>query len=344
MGFGGKGTYWFVEAPQRPPMLAWSGSETTPTQATDQGWNQVSGSWTLLAVHASAKTRASEAQEVPLQSRFEHLAEDDGGELPIPMTSEESVPLMVESLRSGQCQNKCDSSVYVPRAKLRKSQKERKKASVHCDTPPGLLCSLWHAQAEDLRKPLCLVNDYRSEYNDWTRIRAVPDSGAIDSVAPNDMANGYQVVTGPGSRRGQKYVSASVDEIANEGEQRLPLVSNNGVVTEKRWQLAAATRPLQSVGETCDAGNRVVFGRGGGILQSLHTGEVTPFIREKGVYLMDMWIPPAPTSANPESDIQRLGQHNVSSVYPLEKVEDASSDGGGRETGRMMNRMKEFPR
>ena len=43
-------------------------------------------------------------------------------------------------------------------------------------------------------------------------------------------------------------------------------------------------------------------------VQDLHTDEVTPFIRENGVYLMDMWIPPAPTSAKPESDFQRLGQ------------------------------------
>ena len=258
VGFGGKGTYWFNSAPQGPPMLAWSGSETTQTQATNEGWSQVLGSWPLSAVYASAKTRASEAQEVPLQNRFEHLA-DDGGELPMSMTSEESVPLTVEPMRSGQCQNKRSSrSVYVPRAKPRKSQKERKRALIHCDTPPGLLCHLWHAQAEDHRKPLCLVNDYRSENNGWTRIRAVPDSGAIESVAPYDMAPGYQVVAGPGSRRGQKYVSASGDETANEGEQRLPMVSNNGVVTEQKWQLAAVTRPLQSVGETCDAGNRVV--------------------------------------------------------------------------------------
>ena len=204
-------------------MLAWSSSETTQTQATDQGWNQVPGSWPLWAVHASAKTRASEAQEVPLQNRFEIWRMTEG-ELPIPMTSEESVPLTVESMRSGQCQNNRGSSVYVPRAKPRKSQKERKRALIHCDTPPGLLCPLWHAQAEDLRKPLCHVNGYSSEYNGWTRIRAVPDSGAIESVASNDMAPGYQVVAGPRSRKGQKYVSASGDEIANEGEQPLAVV------------------------------------------------------------------------------------------------------------------------
>ena len=96
----------------------------------------------------------------------------------------------------------------------------------------------------------------------------------------------HHVAAGAGSRRGQKYVSVSGDEIANEGEQRLPVVSNNAVVTEQKWQLAAVTRPLQSFGEMCDAGNRVVVGLCGGI-------EVAPYIRENGD-LMDMWIPPAP--------------------------------------------------
>ena len=67
LGAEAKGAEWVSEEKERqgPPMLAWSGSETTPTQATNQGWNQVPGSWPLWAVHASAKTRASEAREVP---------------------------------------------------------------------------------------------------------------------------------------------------------------------------------------------------------------------------------------------------------------------------------------
>ena len=74
--FGGKGTYWFDEA-QGPPMLAWSGSETTQKKASNQGWN-VLGSLPLWGVRASVKTRSCEAQEAPLRNRFEHLSEDDG--------------------------------------------------------------------------------------------------------------------------------------------------------------------------------------------------------------------------------------------------------------------------
>ena len=70
-----------------------------------------------------------------------------------------------------------------------------------------------------------------------TRVGHIEASGHQLLVDPRD-----QVVAGPGSRRGQKYVSAS-DEIANEGEQRLPIVSNDGFVKEQKWQLAAVTRP-----------------------------------------------------------------------------------------------------
>ena len=48
VGLGGKGTYWFDEAPQGPPMLAWSGSETTPTQKKQSGLE--SGPWFVATV------------------------------------------------------------------------------------------------------------------------------------------------------------------------------------------------------------------------------------------------------------------------------------------------------
>ena len=55
-----------------------------------------------------------------------------------------------------------------------------------------------------------------------------------------------------------------------------------GLVTEQKWQSAAVTRPLQSVDGTCDAGTRVMLGRGGGIVQNLSTDEITLLIRETG--------------------------------------------------------------
>ena len=99
-------------------------------------------------------------------------------------------------------------------------------------------------------------------------------------------------------------MSASGDEIANEGEERLPMVSNSGVVAEQKWLLAAVTR-LARRATLATVWCLVVVAESSRIL---HSGEVTPFIRENGVYLMDMWIPPLPTSAKPESDFEGLGQ------------------------------------
>ena len=138
---------------------------------------------------------------------------------------------------------------------------------------------------------------YKTEEAGWVKIRVIPDSGAIESVAPNDMAPDYSIYPSAGSQRGQHYVTASGDEIPNEGEQYLPSVSSDGTVSEQRWQMAAVTRPLQSVGALCDSGNRVIFGRGGGVAQNLYTGETTSFVRENGTYIMDLWIPPAADSS-----------------------------------------------
>ena len=135
---------------------------------------------------------------------------------------------------------------------------------------------------------------YKMEQDGWTRAVAVPDSGAQVSVAPVDLAPGYTIRSSEGSRRGQTFVSASNHEIANEGEQLLPTQSAEGVWTTQTWQLAEVSRPLLSIGEECDKGQYVMFGRSGGIIFNLETGEHRRFPRTKGGYEMEMWIPPPP--------------------------------------------------
>jgi len=169
--------------------------------------------------------------------------------------------------------------------KKRKGRARRNKA----------LNGLWLAEAKEdvlTESPLCEIK-YSTRKDGWTRVRAIPDSGAIESVAPGDMAPEYKVLASPGSLRGQCYTSASGDEIPNEGQQVVPDVAEDGRISEHTWQLAAVTRPLKSVGQICDEGKRVIFGRSGGMIQDVYTGEVTEFTREHGIYLMDMWIPPA---------------------------------------------------
>ena len=87
--------------------------------------------------------------------------------------------------------------------------------------------------------------------------------------------------------------------IPHQGEMRVPTMSNEGVWTHQRWEVAPVTRPLLSIAGECDKGQIAVFGHGGGALVNLQTREVRRFPRAKsGGYELEMWIPPAPGQAS----------------------------------------------
>ena len=130
------------------------------------------------------------------------------------------------------------------------------------------------------------------EKEGWIRTMATMDTGAQRSAAPRTMAPSYAVLPSEGSKRGDVVVSASGDEICNEGQQTLPTMSNEGVMTTQTWQIADIIGPLCSVGEECDKGHLVVFGPHGGACLNLLTGERREFPRtQTGAYEMEMWVP-----------------------------------------------------
>ena len=63
-----------------------------------------------------------------------------------------------------------------------------------------------------------------------------------------------------------------------------------GVETEVLFQIADVSKPLVSVSTICERGNRVVFGKGGGYIHSLASGNKTPFYRQNGIYVLEMWL------------------------------------------------------
>ena len=127
----------------------------------------------------------------------------------------------------------------------------------------------------------------------WIRIKGVMDSGASESVAPPQLCPHIPVVPSKGSLAGQEYTSASKDIIYNLGEQVVDAVTESGRSTKLKYQIAEVSRPLNSISEICDAGGdqgqMVVFGRSGGAVVNLTTGEQTPFQREEGIYCLDVW-------------------------------------------------------
>ena len=142
-----------------------------------------------------------------------------------------------------------------------------------------------------------MVQGWRREEQGWVRVRSVMDSGCGVSVAPPGMCPEHPIEESEGSRRGQEFMSASEDTIPNLGEQKLNVLLDNGKETAIKYQIADVSRALNAVTEICDAGhpdhgNRVIFGRRGGMIVNLETGKTTPFQREGNIYCLDYWAKP----------------------------------------------------
>ena len=124
----------------------------------------------------------------------------------------------------------------------------------------------------------------------FVKVESVMDSGASTPVAPASMMPGVPIEPSEGSRRGQRWSSASNHKIKNLGQQRLKAVTEDGEETEVLFQIADVTKPLVSVSAICERGNRVIFGRAGGVVQSLSTGKLIPFERRNGIYILSLWL------------------------------------------------------
>ena len=75
-------------------------------------------------------------------------------------------------------------------------------------------------------------------------------------------------------------------------------MTEDGGSSSMIFQITDVKKPLCSISKICDRGNRVVFGRNGGVIHNLRTDQLTPFPRTGAIYTMDFYVraPPNPTS------------------------------------------------
>ena len=85
-------------------------------------------------------------------------------------------------------------------------------------------------------QPLNAIRGFKND-GEWVLVRGTMDSGASQSVAPPEMCTSYTIRESAGSKRGQKYTSASNDEIPNLGEQFLNAILEDGRETQVRYQI-----------------------------------------------------------------------------------------------------------
>ena len=116
------------------------------------------------------------------------------------------------------------------------------------------------------------------------------DSGAAESVIPEELCQWITLEDSIGARRGTVYTSASGTQLPNLGQKTLSGLSENYEHMSAVYQVCGVNKPLTSVGRVCDAGNRVIFDPDGGKVINWTTGKETPIRRENGVYYWDLWM------------------------------------------------------
>ena len=131
------------------------------------------------------------------------------------------------------------------------------------------------------------------------------DSCASDNVMARKHLKGYQVRPSEGSRRGQRWGSASGHAIPNEGEVTYKFMTESGKIAEGVTQVGNVRRPLAAVSKITKAGQIAFFSEGEDWLLDKRD-EVTKKILElvkqvkrktklyehKGAYRMRAWLLP----------------------------------------------------
>ena len=117
----------------------------------------------------------------------------------------------------------------------------------------------------------------------WIQVPAAP-------VAPPTMVPNVTIRPSAGSMRGQKFTSASSHKLKNQGEQRIATCTEEGEEGEVLFQVADVSKPLVSVSSICERGNRVIFGRSGGVSFNIESGSRIPFYRRNGFYVLSLWL------------------------------------------------------
>lgn len=115
-------------------------------------------------------------------------------------------------------------------------------------------------------------DDWEEVDGEWTKIELTVESGAVNTVGPPRTAPKVPTVEGEAKRRGVKYRVANGNLIDNLGEKKLRGLSDEYKPVGLTMQVTDVTKPLLSVREMVNAGQRVVFSLDGSYSEDMRTG------------------------------------------------------------------------
>ena len=119
---------------------------------------------------------------------------------------------------------------------------------------------------------------------------SVVDSGCVENVAAPTFVHEVGIRPSSGSSRGQTNCVANGEDLPNLGEKTVVAHTAEGNEGQVTYQMAEVTKPLYSVGQSCDAGNLVIFGARGGAVLNIESRKVTGFKRVNRNYELEYWV------------------------------------------------------
>ena len=130
------------------------------------------------------------------------------------------------------------------------------------------------------------------------------DSGAGKSCTSKKLASRFNITPSAGSRAGQKFCGPDGEVYKNEGEVKLPFLTETGNKATGEFQVIDGLyKTLAAISDSCDRGNLAVFDNDGSFLinceseEGRATRKITKEARQKlemyrknGVYVMPVWL------------------------------------------------------
>ena len=125
--------------------------------------------------------------------------------------------------------------------------------------------------------------------DEWEEFELAVDSGASETVVPEDLILSAETVDGVASRRGVQYEVANGVKLPNLGEKKFIGTTSEGIQRKLTAQVCNVNKGLLSVMKVVKAGHRVVFDADGSYIQDKRSGEYMQLTEKNGLYMLRMW-------------------------------------------------------
>ena len=172
--------------------------------------------------------------------------------------------------------------------------RNRKRQDTTGSTPRRRYKCRWDALEEEEEEDAGDVMQLGSDQLDWEEVKITIDSGAVGTVGPKEVGKVFPVLPTEASKKGMFYRAANNTKIAIHGKKALRGYTREGSDIGIDLQVADVKKALGSVRRMCEAGNNVVFDDAGSYIENKRTGERATLIKERGSYILSLWVPKKP--------------------------------------------------